>query len=409
MTTATAAGSPSSSRVVLLGAIALLLLVPVTLPVPVLRGLVQERFLVSDLLTACFMSINMVGAVLAAPIAGMLADRGGRRARWIAAALVIDAACFAAMTADLTFAAFLAIRFVEGCAHIVALSLLLSLAAASSGPERRGRVMGAVGAGLTLGVALGAPLGGALGRDDALQPLRAGAIVCLATAALVLVVLPDVRSTSRRPSLRAIVATLRRERGLWAPLSFAFADRFTVGFFTTVFPLYVQRVHALPVERVGLLLGLFLGPFALLSYPAGRLAERRVPAHLVIAGSAIYGALVVTLGWWPSSALPYLMVGLGVTSAVMFVPCLISTSEAVSGDVRSTALGAFNAAGSLGFIVGPLVGGMVAQEVGAVHGLHQGYRMSFVVAGLAELLCVLLAGRALLRAARLRGRAAPGR
>jgi len=91
----------------------------------VLRELVAERFGVSELLTSLFMSINMVGAVLAAPLAGALADRFGRRPRWIAAALVLDALCFFGLTRDVPFAVFLGIRFVEGAAHIFALSLLL--------------------------------------------------------------------------------------------------------------------------------------------------------------------------------------------------------------------------------------------------------------------------------------------
>ncbi len=70
-----------NTRVAGLGLLALLVLLPVTLPVPVLRELVQERFGVSELATSLFMSVNMVGALLAAPLAGALADHwGGRRA-----------------------------------------------------------------------------------------------------------------------------------------------------------------------------------------------------------------------------------------------------------------------------------------------------------------------------------------
>jgi len=49
---------------------------PVTLPVPVLRSLVGERFAVSEFLTSIFMSVNMIGAVIAAPLASCLAPPG---------------------------------------------------------------------------------------------------------------------------------------------------------------------------------------------------------------------------------------------------------------------------------------------------------------------------------------------
>ena len=64
--------APSRWQIFLLGAFAALILIPVTLPVPVLRALVQDRFAVSDIQTSWFMAINMVGAFLAAPVAGVL-------------------------------------------------------------------------------------------------------------------------------------------------------------------------------------------------------------------------------------------------------------------------------------------------------------------------------------------------
>ena len=65
---ARSASAYTGARLALLGVLALLMLLPVTLPVAVLRALVHERFGVSELLTSLFMSINMVGAVLAAPV-----------------------------------------------------------------------------------------------------------------------------------------------------------------------------------------------------------------------------------------------------------------------------------------------------------------------------------------------------
>ena len=57
----------------------------------------------------------------------------------------------------------------------------------------------------------------------------------------------------------------------------------------------------------------------------------------------------------------------------------------------STALGAFNTAGSLGFILGPLTGGLVSEVVRASHGPAAGYQAAFAVAGVSELLCAALA------------------
>ncbi len=382
----------SRGRIIALGILALLTLVPVTLPVPVLRAMVLERFSVSEFATSSFMSINMVGAILAAPIAGALSDRFGRRRPFIVGALLVDALCFWALTLPVSFTTFMVVRFVEGCAHIFALSLVLAHASALASDRQRGRVMGMVGAGLLLGIALGAPLGGALGRTGPLGVLRTGIVLLLFTAAFAAVAVGGSPrgATRERPGLREIVATLRERPLVVVPLVYAFIDRFTVGFFTTTFSLYLKRIHDVSPAQVGMLLGAFMLPFALLSYPFGRVTERRSPVLMLAGGSLGYGVLTMSLGAWPVAGLPVLMLGLGILAAVMFVPSLLLVVDASDARARATVLGAFNAAGALGFIVGPLVAGGVSQWVAASHGWQTGYSTAFVVAGLSEVLCVVL-------------------
>ncbi|MCA9707857.1 MAG: MFS transporter [Myxococcales bacterium] len=399
----------SRARILALGMLALLTLVPVTLPVPVLRELVLERFAVSELATSTFMSINMVGAILAAPIAGAISDRFGRRRALVVSALLIDAACFLALTLSLPFGAFMTIRFVEGCAHIFALSLVLAHATALAPEGQRGRVMGVVGAGLLLGVALGAPMGGIIGRSGPLTVLYAGVGVLVAAAVFAFFAMGGPQGTAAhdKPGLREITAMMRARPLVIVPLVFAFIDRFTVGFFTTTFSLYLKRIHEVPSAKVGLLIAAFMLPFALLSYPFGRLSERVSAVKLLGGGSLGYGIATATLGWWPIDGLLVLMLSLGIMAAVMFVPSMLLTVEAADQRARATALGAFNAAGSLGFIVGPLVGGAVSQWVAATDGWAAGYRAAFQVAGLSEVLCVLLTLPFLGRLAAARRRAPP--
>lgn len=403
-----AGADASTGRLLGQGLLALLMLVPVTLPVPVLRSLVHDRFGVSETWTSLFMSINMVGAALAAPLAGVLADRLGHRGRIAVVALAVDAVCFFALTLDVPFGPFLALRFVEGCAHIAALSALLSLSSTSVAPERRGRAMGLVGLGLLLGVALGAPLGGLLGRSDPLLPLRVGGLLVAVAAVLAAWVLREGPVAVEAPrGAAALGAALRQSRALMLPLLFAFADRFTVGFYTATFSLYLSRVHALDPPAIGLAISAFMLPFALLSYPFGWLSERSSRVVLLCGGSVLYGVGTATITSWSPAALPWAMAATGVAAAVMFVPTMLLTTELAPDALRSTALGAFNAAGSLGFIAGPLVGGLVSESVAAGSGWEAGYRAAFRVAGGSEILLVLLALPFLRRAeARLRARAA---
>jgi len=392
------ASAYAGARVALLGVLAVLVLLPVTLPVTVLRGLVQERFGVSELLTSLFMSINMLGAVIAAPLAGAVADRIGRRCELIAAALLADALLLFSLTLDLPFALFMTLRFLEGAAHIAALSLLLALASNARSPEQRGRVMGMVGGGITLGVAIGAPLGGFIGESNPLVPLYTGSVLVLMAAALTLWQLEETGGSEERPSLATIIRDLRGHPLLLAPLVFAFADRFTVGFYTTTFSLFLGRIHDLSASSIGMLIATFMLPFALLSYPFGQLSERRISrVGMICTGSLIYGLATFFVPWCPLSGLTPLMLALGVASAVMFVPSLLITTDAAPAEIRTTAMGAFNAAGSLGFIIGPVTGGLVSQWVAETHGWEAGYRAAFGVAGVSELACVLFALPFLLR------------
>ncbi|MAG30841.1 MAG: MFS transporter [Deltaproteobacteria bacterium] len=387
----------SRVRLATMGLLAIGVMAPVTLPVPVLRELVGERFQVSELLTSLFMSVNMIGAALTAPLAGALADRIGSRRPLVIAALLVDALCFIAMTAHVPFGVFLAIRFFEGCAHIFALSLLLSIAASLGGERGRGTTMGITGAGMMLGVALGAPIGGVLGRVDTLQPLVAGAGLLATVAALAAASLLDPPSTGHRPGAAAIWRTVKENRSIVAPLIFAFADRFTVGFYTTTFSLFASGLHGASPPQVGLWISAFMVPFALLSFPFGVLADRFSKTLLLCGGSAIYGVLTATLGFWPKEWIGPGMATIGMTAAVMFVPSMLMTTDLTPPQIRSTALGAFNTAGSLGFILGPLTGGLVSETVRASHGAASGYQAAFGVAGVAEILCALIALPYLLR------------
>ena len=373
---------------------------PVTMPVPVLRELVQERFAVSELLTSLFMSINMVGGFLVAPAAGAIADRWGRHRPLLIGALAVDAACFAAMTAPVPFAGFMAIRLLEGCAHITALSILLTLASQALPPDRRGRAMGLVGGSMMLGVALGAPVGGILGRAGPLVPLQAGAALLLLATVMGAIAAREVSESDERPGFGAIASALRARPLIAVPLAFAFADRFTVGFFTTTFSLYLGRIHGASSVQIGALIATFMIPFALLSYPFGRIAERRSPVALLCWGSLLYGVGTAAVGFVGPPVLFGLLFVIGVTAAVMFVPSMLMTTQLAPDSIRATALGAFNAAGSLGFIIGPIAGGAISQLVAQRFDWLAGYRAAFMVAGASEALCVVVA---LVVLARLRG------
>lgn len=145
--------------------------------------------------------------------------------------------------------------------------------------------------------------------------------------------------------------------------------------------------HGADRPTIGMMLGAFLFPFALLSWPFGRLAESWSRPLLVAGGSLLYGAGVMLVGAVSPATIWWLMPMLGVGSAVMFVPTLLWLMERAPGLSRTTAMAAFHGAGSLGFLVGPIVCGELI-ELGGDAG--DGYLLAFAVAGLAEIFGGLL-------------------
>jgi len=251
--------------------------------------------------------------------------------------------------------------------------------------------MGLVGGGITFGVAIGAPLGGIIGRSNPLLPLQVGAAILFLTALFAAWVLPRHSAKGGHAGLPEIFRTVMGNKALLVPLSFAFADRFAVGFYVTTFPLYASRILGLDSAQIGMSLSLFLIPFALLSFPFGLVSERLSRVGMVCAGSLVFGLLTASLGWWPAGGLSALMLMVGVSAAVMYVPSLLLTAELSGESTKATALGGFNAAGSLGFILGPLTGGWISQTVARDGDWLAGYRTAFGFAGAAEILCVALA------------------
>ena len=380
------------AKALLLGGLTFLLMLPETLPVPVLRGLVVERFGVGDRPATWFMAANMLGALLFAPLVGWWVERTGRRRRLAVGLLALDAVLMQALAHPVDYVSFLLLRMGEGAAHLAALVTVMSLVADAAG-ERRGRALGGQGAGLTLGVATGAAIGGVLGRSDPLLTLHTASAV-LAVAALVAAwLLPADRAQAARPGFRELWAAVRSQPRLGTPLLVAFAERFTVGFFTTGFPLLLTSVHELTRPQVGMLLAAFLYPFALLSYPFGKLAERRSRRRLVAFGGLAYGTATAVVGCVGLDALWVLMPLCGIGSAVMFVPSLLWLLEEAPGLGRATAIAVFHAAGSLGFLLGPLACGELLALGGTDDGERTGYVLAFAVAGLVQIgagVCVLV-------------------
>ncbi|MDZ7632300.1 MAG: MFS transporter [Gemmatimonadaceae bacterium] len=377
-------------RLLLVSLATILTLIPVTLLVPGLKELVQVAHGGSASAAHAFMTVNMLSGIIAVPIVMRLQRQFGSVRSWVAALLALDALVFMGMRAAPSLTALFGLRILDGALHLPAITLLMVAANRMAGP-RRGGSLGLLGSSLMIGVAIGSPLGGRLVDHSPSLVYLVGAGVFVVAALISLgISLPRAEQTAT-PSRRYEWNT--QIQLAWVPLTYAFMDRFVIGVFVSTFTLFLGDVHQATGAQRGMLMALFLVPFALLCWPAGRLADRIGWYRPLVVSNILFGAVFAMYGRVPFSVLPVLMVLSGVLSALMFAPNLLLTSE-VARRAGDGIFGAFQIAGSVGFLIGPALGGVLVSvlrdESGAVD-----YDGIFMLVGALEVVLALASALAL--------------
>ena len=363
----------------LLSVIMFLTLVPVTLPVAGLQELVIARYGGSLGAAHAFMTVNMVAGVAGVPVAMRLLRASSDLRWWLASLLLADAVLFIGMAAAPSVGALLALRALDGFVHLPAITLLMVAGNRVAG-ERRAGSLGVLAMALMLGVTVGSPLGGLLADRGVLSVYIAGATLFVAGATLC-AGLPPIAPTRAERSYR----WNRRLPETWVPLAYAFMDRFSVGIFVSTFTLFLASRHGLSASARGVLAALFMLPFAVLCYPAARLAEARGWLGPMLIGNVAFGVVYASYGVVPANLLPFAMVISGVTSALIFAPSLLLVSDLVRRGQGEGLFGAFQISGSLGFLAGPIVGGIAVALTGS-GGQRPAYEAIFASVGAMELM-----------------------
>ena len=338
-----------------------------------------------------FLVAEFAAFVVCAGIWGHLSDRLGRRAPLVALGAAGGAVGYGllalAPALDLSFAAVLGLRVLQGGATIGAFSLAMTMLMDHRGGH--GRNMGTAGIAIGLGTALGAPIGGQLAEISLLAPLVLATVLMLGVAALA-ATLPDRAPSSGRPDAAEVLARLRARPGLAVPYAFGFIDRLTAGFFALVGTLYFQSRFGLDAGATGLLLACFFVPFALLQYPMGLLSDRIGRFLPVVVGSICYGATIIGVGLVPTVALAAVaMVAVGVCGALVSPATMALVTDIAPEADRGIAMGGFNVFGSLGFLTGFVFGARMADAFG--------FTTAFLATGLLEVGIALVAFRAVRR------------
>lgn len=399
MTRSRAPGRPILNPTALACVCLFVAMLNLTLVVAGLKELVVDDLGGSVADAALFFTVEMVAYLLFAPLWGALSDRSGRRKPFIVGGFAASGLLYFAYLRIDSIPLLLALRFLQGGAAIAGWSTTMALLfdrADATDPASRPRLAGLAGASLILGVGLGAPIGGLVTQHwggRAPLALAGGLFLLLAAAALAL---RDASAQHSRPRLGEIGRALAARPRLLLPWGLYAMERFTVGLFVIVFPLWLLAQHGADPAARGRALAAFLLPFAFLQLGTYRLARRFGPFALLAVGCAGYAAAFAALGRVGAGPYYPLLMTLGALAAMIFPPTLALTAEWTAPETRASALAGFNVAGSLGFALGPVAGAWAHQSVGGSGG---SFTPAFDLAATAALLGALAATVAWLRRA----------
>ncbi|MFB0833913.1 MFS transporter [Arthrobacter halodurans] len=179
------------------------------------------------------------------------------------------------------------------------------------------------------------------------------------------------RADTANPPLRAdltdrqiVALTSLREPALSSASQAGLVNNLNFGLSWGLFPLLFATAH-LPVAQIGLLFALYPGVWGVGQLVTGALSDRIGRKHLITAGMALQSAALVVIalgdgfGTW---AVGTVLLGAG---TAMVYPTLL----AVVGDVahpawRGRAVGVYRVWRDLGYAVGAVLGGIVADALG---------------------------------------------
>ncbi|MHC3439715.1 MFS transporter [Natrialbaceae archaeon A-gly3] len=352
----------------------------------------ESAFAATDISASMwFLVAEFAAYVVFVGIWGVASDVIGRRTPFIVAGALTGAVGYAALAlspavGSIPFEGVLLLRVFQGAMTIGAFSLTMTMLMDLEGGH--GKNMGAAGISIGLGAALGAPVGGQLTEIHPLSPLvaAAGLLVCVG---LLVTVVEDRAPTSRRTA-RAVIESVRERPSVTIPYAFGFVDRLTAGFFALVGTLYFQETFGLGPAETGLMLACFFAPFALLQYPMGVLSDRIGRTIPIVLGSMFYGAGILAVGASPTVVVAAgAMIAVGVLGALVAPATMALVTDIADEGERGVSMAGFNLAGSLGFLGGFLVGGIVADVYG--------FWTAFLVVGGLEIAIAVVAIPAFLR------------
>jgi len=295
-------------------------------------------------------------ALVAQPFAGRIGDRHGRRILMVTGALVM-AIAVAGYTLAGTLAVLIVLRLLTGLGEALVFVGSGTIVADIAPYDRRGEALSIYTIGFWGGLALGPIAGEALLGDDRFDLVWITAAACAAIAALVSLAIPETRPETTEPSSGKLLHPAALRPGLVlvaAVLGFA-------GFYTFL-ALYARDIGLDGVGSVFLLLAVIIVGI--------RIIGRRLPDRLGPKRASSFALVLLAIGltivglWNTQTGLFVGAAVFAVGQALAFPSLMTLAVEGAPPADRSSVVGTFTAFADVGFAVGAVSLGAVADAAG---------------------------------------------
>ena len=309
-----------------------------------------------------YSGISFSRAILSPPI-GKLSDEKGRKAFLIFGLLAYTLISFGYIYAETAWG-----LIIVGLLHGAAAAFVLPIAFAYIGDitpiGKEGEYLGTFGISLFIGWAIGPILGGViadvLGYKEAFLGMG---ILSFASLVITFFMLPESENIKKDGNSISYKSILK-DRLLVVVLSVRFLHLITISSIVTFVPIFALSIN-LSLSQIGTILMLNILVMGLLQQPFGKLADRTNRINMLIIGGIIASAGLMGIPFSTNFLqLLFWNMVMAIGSALSFptTNAIMTVKGRTTG--MASVMAVFNFAMSAGMALGPLIAGVIYDEMG---------------------------------------------